>query len=95
MGQSDIFNLVTIGGNGGLKINSGLGVIFGPPVSPGTTTTTTTLLPTLFVTKWSTTASNQTIALAYTASGVYSGVIYWGDGTTSSNTPHPWCLFFH
>ena len=38
-----------------------------------------------FTTKWTTTANSESIALPYTASGTYSGTIYWGDGSTDVN----------
>lgn len=39
-----------------------------------------------FISTWRTTSSNESITLPYSSTGQYSGVIYWGDGTTSLNT---------
>ena len=39
-----------------------------------------------FTTKWTTTANSESITLPYTGSGIYSGTIYWGDGSTSVNS---------
>ena len=39
-----------------------------------------------FTTEWTTTAPSESIELPYTASGTYTGTIYWGDGSTSDNS---------
>ena len=45
-----------------------------------------------FTTKWTTTAPSESITLPYIGAGIYSGTIYWGDGSTSvssySNITH-------
>ena len=40
---------------------------------------------TAFISTWRTTTSNETITLPYSQSGVYTGTIDWGDGSTSDN----------
>jgi surface protein len=39
-----------------------------------------------FITVWRTTTTSETIYLPYVISGVYSGIIDWGDGTQSTNS---------
>jgi surface protein len=39
-----------------------------------------------FTTEWTTTASSETIELAYANAGSYTGTIDWGDGNTSANS---------
>jgi surface protein len=59
-----------------------------PTITP-TKTLTPTPTPTLpipFVSVWRTTTPNEVITLPYELSGTYSGLIDWGDSTTSSNT---------
>ena len=60
--------------------------------TPTATPTPTATLPNAFISVWRTTTPNESITLAYSATGVYSGTIDWGDGTTSvssfSNITH-------
>jgi surface protein len=39
-----------------------------------------------FISVWRTTGATESITLPYTSGGTYSGTIYWGDGSVSSNT---------
>lgn len=39
-----------------------------------------------FISVWRTTAPDESITLPYSSSGTYSGIIDWGDGTTSDNS---------
>ena len=57
-----------------------------PTVTPTITPSSTPWPSTAFISNWRTTTSNQTITLPYIPTGTYSGTIYWGDGSTSSNT---------
>jgi surface protein len=38
-----------------------------------------------FISEWKTTTSNETVTLPYTTNGIYTGIIDWGDGSTSVN----------
>jgi len=38
-----------------------------------------------FISVWRTTETNESISLPYSSDGTYSGIINWGDGTTSPN----------
>jgi surface protein len=38
------------------------------------------------ISEWRTTTLNETISLPYLSNGTYTGIIDWGDGTTSENT---------
>ena len=37
------------------------------------------------ISEWKTTTSNETVTLPYTINGIYTGIIDWGDGSTSVN----------
>jgi surface protein len=42
--------------------------------------------PVPFISVWRTTETNESISLPYSSDGTYSGIINWGDGTTSDNS---------
>jgi surface protein len=42
--------------------------------------------PVPFISVWRTTESDESISLPYSSDGTYSGIIDWGDGTTSPNS---------
>ena len=60
-----------------------------PSPTPTQTSVTPTPTPTnlpKFISVWRTTTPNESITLPYYVAGNYSGLINWGDGSTSANT---------
>ena len=55
------------------------------PTNTPTPTPTPTPNPPSFISVWRTTTPSESVTLPYSVSGLYSGIIDWGDGNTSVN----------